>query len=225
MEMLLEGQLTFLGAFTKTFVDQLLVDSGYSRETCDWLLSVLRPIKSVAGILIYAPIRQIGYARLYTCMFFANFLLSAFVFTVASPDSGTWIIVFLVVYSVLTGAVQSSGFHLAMSDMVTEMKLDHAKQGRFDVSFAAMFMGVNALFCKPMESFLPIIAGNVLQDEGDSKHDLFRLLVLPPLCFSVFQLFAWSYFDLTPKRMKTIRRELESLVDQRDASLLATAEP
>jgi hypothetical protein len=212
MEMLLEAQMTFMSSFTKTFVDRLLFDSGYSRASCVWLLSTLRPIKAIAGILIYVPIRKFGYTKIYSTLFVFNFLLSATLLTVADSSSTRWILTFLVLYSVITGAVQSSGFHLAMSDMVTEMKRNHAKERRFEEpSLAGLFMGANALFCKPMESLLPIVAGTVLQNKGDSQQNLFYLLVIPVLLFSVAQFLFWSRYELTPDRMKGFRHELDSL--------------
>ena len=63
MEMLLECQHNFVSSFLKTFVDRLVVDSGVSREACDWLLSLLHPMKQIAGIMCYVPIRRLGYRK------------------------------------------------------------------------------------------------------------------------------------------------------------------
>ena len=149
----------------------------------------------------------------------------------------------------------SSGFHLALSDMVLEMKRNHIilQHRYFEPSLAGMFMGANALLCKPMESFLPVIAASVLgrhfggADHGsgmttneilastrDDDHIvaaadasaggiagfgdgagsdelrqiLFRLLILPPLFFSVVQYYSWSRYTLTPNQVHRMREEL-----------------
>lgn len=121
--------------------------------------------------------------------------------------------VYLVVYPCLSGAVLSSGFHLAMSDMVMEMKRKRALDGRSDEpSLAGLFMGMNALLCKPMESLLPMVAANVLEQHGNSRESLFNLLVIPPLVFSTLQLLSWSSFDLTPTRTAKMRDELDKML-------------
>merc|ERR1711935_1190785 len=121
----------------------------------------------------------------------------------ADHESTDLIVLFLAVYPAITGAVQSAGFILVMSDMVLEMKRVHASEQRFDQpSLAGLFMGVNALFCKPADYILPVIAASSLGDSEisleESEHGsqqirqvLFRLLVWPPLIFSILQSFAW----------------------------------
>ena len=129
----------------------------------------------------------------------------------------------------MTGAVQSAGFHLAMSDMVLEMKRKHAVEGRFDEpSLAGLFMGANALLCKPMESVLPIVAAYFLgktdfstnEQSADAQWVLFYLLVVPPLLFSCLQLLSWRKYTLHPERMDSMREELEELTatDSREAA-------
>jgi Na+/melibiose symporter-like transporter len=197
MEMLLEAQNTFCITFLKTFVDQLILKDddqeaeadgsdggGLSRGTCDWLLSMIGPMTQIVAIGTYIPIRKLGYPRVYSILFGVNIVLSLLLLTLANESSTYLIIAFLCVYPVLTGAVLSAGFHLAMSDMVMEMKRKHAMEGRYDEpSLAGLFMGANALVCKPMESILPILTATVLNrgDESNQKQNLFYLLVLPPL--------------------------------------------
>eukprot|EP00977_Amphora_coffeiformis_P013582 scaffold3591_cov159-Amphora_coffeaeformis.AAC.5 len=126
------------------------------------------------------------------------------------PSSSYGIFAFLMVYFVSTRAVQSAGFHLALADMVLEMKRKHAKQGRSDEpSMAGLFMGANALLCKPGEAILPMVAANVMELYGSSRQSLFYLLVVPPMACSVLQVIAWTSFDLTPHRVATLRRELQ----------------
>jgi Na+/melibiose symporter-like transporter len=229
MEMLLECQHNFVSSFLKTFVDRLVVDAGVSRQACDWLLSLLHPMKHIAGIMIYVPIRRMGYRRIYTYMFWANLILSATCLAIASPQSPYLIIAFLLIHTIMTGAVQSAGFHLAMSDMVLEMKRNHAVEGRLDEpSLAGLFMGANALLCKPMESVLPIVAAYFLGNTDFSTNEqsetaktvLFYLLVVPPLVFSCLQLMSWRKYNLHTQRMDSMREELEELtaMDSREAA-------
>ncbi|CAB9519502.1 Transmembrane protein 180 [Seminavis robusta] len=237
MEMLLEGQIGFIRSFLKTFVDQLVLTStnngrqgGLSRETCDWFLSSQPALITITSLLLYIPIRRFGYAKLYSLVFLCNFLLSLglilFVggghgWTLDYVDTSTTtpIVIFLTLYPVLTSAIAGCGFALAMADMILEMKVTKARQGRWDEpSLAGLFMGVNALFCKPVESVLPVttatLLGNtthVLQQGAAVQTVLFRLLVLPPLVCSVLQFWAWSHYDLHPAKTKVLRKEWESI--------------
>lgn len=221
MEMLLECQHNFVSSFLKTFVDRLLFDAGVNRDSCDWLLAVLPPLKQVAGIIFYVPIRRFGYKKVYTCVFVANFILSLLCLLFASPFRPYLILTYLAVHKIITGAVLSAGFHLAMSDMVLDMKRKHAQEDRLDEpSLAGLFMGANALLCKPMESFLPIVAAFFLKDVADfSSHKLpedarwtlFYLLVVPPLAFSCLQLLSWSQYTLHPERTEQMRGELQRI--------------
>jgi len=145
----------------------------------------------------------------------------------ATQESTDLIIFFLAVYPTITGAVQSAGFHLVMSDMVLEMKRVHASEQRFDQpSLAGLFMGVNALFCKPADYILPVIAASSLGDSEisleESEHGsdhvreiLFRLLIWPPLIFSILQWMAWKSYTLTPAKTRQIRDELIRTVGDR----------
>ena len=220
MEMLLECQRNFAMSFLKTFVDRLVMGPDVTRDTCDWFLSLIRPLTQIGAILCYIPIQRFGYHRIYMIMFLTNLLLSVLVVAVGSPSSPWIVIVFLLLYTVGTGAVLSAGFHLAMSDMVLEMKHKHATQNRFDEpSVAGLFMGANALLCKPMESFLPIVAAVVLdethfQDESKSEKAqwvLFYLMVGPPIAFSGLQMLSWSQYNLSPSRTSMMRDELKRL--------------
>ena len=54
-----------------------------------------------------------------------------------------------------------------------------------------------------------MVAANVMEIYGASRQSLFYVLVLPPLAFSVLQMIAWTSFDLTPRRVAIMRRELQ----------------
>jgi hypothetical protein len=219
MEIFLESQIAFSNAFLKTFVDQLVHNAGVSRENCDWLLSIIRPLSLVCTILCYIPIRRIGYKRIYPFLFAANFLISMGMWLSASHTSTNAIILFLIIYPSITGAVATAGFHLAMSDMVLEMKKMHAVEGRLDeASLAGLFLGVNALFCQPFESILPAVAANMLDtldltSEGneDVQRILFKLLIIPPLLFSCVEWISWRRFTLTPGATNQMREMLKNI--------------
>lgn len=219
MELFLESQISFSNAFLKTFVDQLVHNSGVSREICDWLLSIIRPLGFICTILCYIPIRRLGYKRIYPALFLTNITLSICMWLKASHTSTGVIIFFLILYPAITGAVATAGFHLVMSDMVLEMKKMHAFEGRHDeASLAALFFGVNALFCKPAESILPVVAANMLDtldltSEGNEEIQrvLFKLLIIPPLVFSFLEWISWRRFTLTPAATNQMREDLRKI--------------
>lgn len=218
MEMLLEAQVTFSSFFLKTFVDGLVVvEGGFSRDTCDWFLAMVRPMIQVATIFAYIPIRQFGYPRLYTALFIANIAMAILMLLFSTPQSPLSILLFLTSYSVITGAVHHSGYHLAMADMVLEMKRMHATEGRLvEPSLAGLFMGTNALFCKPAQSALPVIAATVMEHSSSNDRSLFYLLVLPPLFCSIIQIITWRRFSLTPSITASMRSELISLEQKQE---------
>eukprot|EP00568_Trieres_chinensis_P014250 CAMPEP_0183316406 /NCGR_PEP_ID=MMETSP0160_2-20130417/54854_1 /TAXON_ID=2839 ORGANISM="Odontella Sinensis, Strain Grunow 1884" /NCGR_SAMPLE_ID=MMETSP0160_2 /ASSEMBLY_ACC=CAM_ASM_000250 /LENGTH=215 /DNA_ID=CAMNT_0025482199 /DNA_START=359 /DNA_END=1006 /DNA_ORIENTATION=+ len=200
------------------------------------ILSSIPPLCQVAGICLYVPIHNHGYRKIYMYAYQSKFMLSLLMLTFGSPESTFFIASFLTFDMVLTGAVQSAGFHLAMGDMVAEMKLDQMKEGRLDEpSLAGLFIGANALMCKPMGSFLPLLAAWSLAKVGftneggavsfllkkdhhvidGNEHNvqraIFYLLVLPPLTFSFIQGLVWRMFDLDGKRAEEVRSEVRAL--------------
>jgi hypothetical protein len=215
MEMGLEAQITFVSYFFKTFVDLLLLEAGFSEYSCHLLVSLSNPMKQVAAVFAYMPIQKYGYHRVYSAVFCCNIFLSATMLLVMATKStfiSYWSLAYLSVYPVITFAIQSAGFHLAQADMVLEMKQKHMSEARLDEpSLAGLFMGANALFCKPVESVLPIIAAQVLHRYGSSKEVLLYLLVIPPLVLSIVQLLAWRSYDLIPARTSAMRSELHKL--------------
>lgn len=103
--------------------------------------------------------------------------------------------------------------------MVLEMKRTHALDGRFDEpSLAGLFMGVNALFCKPAESILPVVAAHMLEnyslateDDENVQKVLFKLLVIPTLVFSIVEFLSWRRYTLTPTKTSQMRDNLRML--------------
>jgi hypothetical protein len=220
MEVLLESQNSFNMNFRKTFVDQLLIQSGnMSKETCDWWLSFSRPATTILSLSLFLPIRRYGYQLVYHGLFLFNFLISG-VMLIYGPSDIEYrvdlVAAFVFVYPVVTSAVLSAGFALAMADMVLDMKVGLHRQRRINVpSMAALFMGANALFCKPAESVLPIIAARSLSSASD-RYDhsaLFNVLVWPPFVFSIVQWLCFRNYSLTKCRVVELQNELKSLSD------------
>lgn len=75
---------------------------------------------------------------------------------------------------------------------------------------------------KPVESILPMLAATVMESGGASRHNLFTLLVYPPMAFSVIQIMAWSFFDLTPRKTAAMRHELQ---EHQNSNLIDMLEP
>ena len=227
MELLLESQTTFCTSFLKTFVDRLILGETITRDVCDIVLSLLRPLTQMVGILCYIPIRRVGYPRVYMWLFASNLVLSLICLLFGCPSNSYLTLAFLILYNVGTGAVMSAGFHLAMSDMVLEMKYKHAVDQRYDEpSLAGMFMGANALLCKPVQSLLPVVAAIFLDDtefQAEKKSEsaqwvLFYMLVMPPLFFSGLQILSWSHYTLLPGKADKLRDELRRLQDELESS-------
>ncbi|ETV73124.1 hypothetical protein H257_11946 [Aphanomyces astaci] len=83
-----------------------------------------------------------------------------------------------------------------------------------------MLMGLNAVFCKPMDSVLPILAAHWLhvstsglkeEDNENMKKAMFQLLVAPPVVLCIVQMWSWSKYTLTPDAMAAIEAQLAQL--------------
>ena len=85
-------------------------------------------------------------------------------------------------------------------------------------------MGANAVFCKPMDAVLPILAAQAMSgDEQSVQNNLFYVLILPPLVYSCLQLVSWKRYTLVPDRVKTMRRELKALLQMRSSTTASSA--
>jgi hypothetical protein len=173
-EMLLESQSNFNNYFCKTFMDRLVAGNGIDKATCDWLISMMRPVGALVSLAMFYTMRKIGYPKVYKILFLTNMICSAAMLLVADSTSVNLIVAFLIVYPTLTGSVLSAGFGLGIADMVMDMKYQHSSSGRLDeLSLACMFMAANALFCKPIDSVLPIIAAQLMKYETNVQSKLF----------------------------------------------------
>lgn len=254
MELLLEAQTTFMKSFMKTFVDHLLLQhegqsGGFSRSTCDWFLSSRHVLVAITSLgLLYGPIKRYGYATVYSWVFRINLVVSGglILWLWSMGNDGSILVLndrqhrqpvvtgiiffFLLFYPTILGAVGSASFPLAMADQVLEMKQLHASQGRMgEPSLAGLFMGVNALFCKPAESVLPILTATMLGQATDFRSDsssalasssntndtttdtvLLRILLIPSFVCAILQLWAWSHYDLHPPKTARLRKEWEA---------------
>lgn len=231
MEALLEAQLTFASSFNKFFFDELIVGTGLSTTLADWLLASIGPTSQVLGIVLFMPIRNTGYHHIYTKLFQAKIALSLALVASGSASSTKLITIFLFVGQVATTAVKESGFQLAMSDMVAEMKLQQAKAGRLnEPSLAGLLIGANAVCCKPIGALIPVVAAWRLARVGFSTGThktffkvykeaedenvrlvLYRLLFIPPLVLSIIQLLVWRRYKLGGERAEEVRLELRRL--------------
>ena len=184
------------------------------KETCNWIISMMRPVTAILSLGAFIPIRNYGYVKVLRIVFVATAAISCLTLCVANETSTHWILAYLVVVPVMSAAVHSAVFHLAMADMVMEMKHRHASDGRHDESsLAGLFMGANALFCKPMDAVLPIVAAQAMSDEINCQRNLFYVLIVPPLIYSGLQLASWKMYNLEPNRAKTMRLELKTMLD------------
>ena len=209
LEMLFELQSHFVQTFSKTSVDQLLVDIPH--EISDWFVLLVRPMNQFMIIAIFVPIKKYGYPRVYTIALASLWVLSSATLLLATPFSTSWILCFLVIYSVGLEAIRVAAFYLVMSDLVLELKQPHAQQGRLNgPSLAGLLLGATTLFCKPMQSILPICAATLLDRYPQHPREvLYYLLVVPPFICSVLQLWVWWDYDLHPKRTHELRVELQ----------------
>ena len=229
MEALLEAEVTFSENFGKVFFDRLLVD--LSEETADNILAAISPASQVLSIMLFMPIRRIGYRQIFVYLFQGKIIVSAIVLLAFDSSSTTILTMFLVVNQIATAAVQTSCFYLCMADLTMFLKYKQAKQGHMDDSFAGLIFGINAVFCKPVIGLIPIVAAWSLArvgfntgtherffkiykdtpDEVEVRQVLFHLLVIPPLVLSSIQLLIWRYYSLASARAEEVRLELKRL--------------
>jgi len=228
MEALLEAEVAFSENFGKVFFDRLLVD--LSEETADNILAAISPASQVLSIMLFMPIRRIGYRQIYVYLFQGKVVVSTIVLALGSSSTSI-LTIFLVINQIATAAVQTSCFYLCMADLTIFLKYKQAKQGHMDDSFAGLIFGINAIFCKPVIALIPIVAAWSLArvgfstgthtrffkiykdtpDEVEVRDVLFRLLVIPPLVLSSFSLLIWRYYSLASARAEEVRLELKRL--------------
>ena len=231
MEAILEAEIDFFAGFGKIFFDRLLVD--LSEETADNILAAIAPGSHVLSVLLFMPIRRVGYRKIYSYLFQGKIFLSVIVLGLFGfgSSSTTVLTMFLVVNQIATAAVQTSCFYLVMADLTMFLKYKQAKQGHMDDSFAGLIFGINAIFCKIALMALSIVAAWSLarvgfstgthtrffkihknnSDEVEVRQVLYRLLVIPPLLMSSVQLLIWRFYNLASARAEEVRLELKRL--------------
>ena len=231
MEAILEAEIDFFAGFGKIFFDRLLVD--LSEETADNILAAIAPGSHVLSVLLFMPIRRVGYRKIYSYLFQGKIFLSVIVLGLFGfgSSSTTVLTMFLVVNQIATAAVQTSCFYLVMADLTMFLKYKQAKQGHMDDSFAGLIFGINAIFCKIALMPLSIVAAWSLarvgfstgthtrffkihknnSDEVEVRQVLYRLLVIPPLLMSSVQLLIWRFYNLASARAEEVRLELKRL--------------
>lgn len=216
MEMLLEAQVLFQTAFLPTFLQRLIEQDERGSGT-EWLEPATKPVRQLVGILFYLPLRRFGYIRIYTFLFLANLTASLLVMNFGDYTSTKLIYPLLFAFPIISGAVLNCGFQFVMADMALEIKHKRATRGNVEPSVAALLLGLNALFCKPMKHVFVIAAKTVLHRSG-SRVNAFLLLISIPMVCSLLQLFFWSGYGLTPRRVLSMREELQRAFERLESS-------
>ena len=136
MEAILEAEIDFFAGFGKIFFDRLLVD--LSEETADNILAAIAPGSQVLSILLFMPIRRVGYRQVYRYLFQGKIFLSVVVLGLFGfgSSSTTILTMFLVVNQIATAAVQTSCFYLVMADLTIFLKY---KQGKRELKWPRAF--------------------------------------------------------------------------------------
>jgi len=213
MEMLLEAQVFFQTAFLPTLMLRL---AGVSYVHTEAAVAVIKPLRQLGSILTYIPMRRFGYARVYTFLFYFNLLLSILAFFFGDPSSKARVYIVLFAFPIVSGAVLSSGFQFAMADLSLEVKYAHttSRTGTStEPSVAALLLGINTIFCKPVKYLFSVMAQNILHNESGSPTDAFHLLIATPMICSCLQLIFWRKYGLTPERVSSMRDELQRALD------------
>jgi len=216
MEILLEAQVLFQTAFLPTFLQRLIEQDERGSGT-EWLEPATKPMRQLVGILIYLPLRRFGYVRIYTFLFLANLIASLLVINFGDYTSKKLIYPLLFAFPIISGAVLNCGFQFAMADMALEIKHTQAARGNVELSVAALLLGFNALFCKPMKHIFVVAAKVVLHRSG-SRVNAFFLLVSVPMVCSLLQLYFWNGYRLTPKRVLSMREDLQRAFERLESS-------
>ena len=213
MEMLLEAQVFFQTAFLPTLMLRL---RGVSYVQTEVVVAVIKPLRQLGSILTYIPMRRFGYARVYTFLFYSNLLLSILAFFFGNSSSKAHVYIVLYAFPIVSGAVLSSGFQFAMADLSLEVKYAHttSRTGTStEPSVAALLLGINTVFCKPVKYLFSVMAQNILHNGSGSPNDAFYLLIATPMICSCLQLLFWRRYGLTPERVSSMRDELQRALD------------
>ncbi|CAK4094564.1 unnamed protein product [Aphanomyces euteiches] len=188
-----------------------------------WLVSVLPLAKQAAKFAAFSAFDRVGVYQVYRWSFLVKMSAAVFVLACCRGDyaaAPAWLIVAFLALNCIATELPTGGFTVAMSHMNKELTLQRYRAHRFnDPSAAGMFMGLNAVFCKPMDSFLPIVAAKWLDNAGFHTDEmsysvqiaLFHLLVVPPLVMGAFQYWSWSRYTLNQTTLKRIQAEIDEL--------------
>ncbi|KAH9119475.1 hypothetical protein LEN26_011634 [Aphanomyces euteiches] len=216
MEMCLETQTNFNRSYVRLFVTHFA-------PSATWLVSVLPLAKQAAKFAAFSAFDRVGVYQVYRWSFLVKMSAAVFVLACCRGDyaaAPAWLIVAFLALNCIATELPTGGFTVAMSHMNKELTLQRYRAHRFnDPSAAGMFMGLNAVFCKPMDSFLPIVAAKWLDNAGFHTDEmsysvqtaLFHLLVVPPLVMGAFQYWSWSRYTLNQTTLKRIQAEIDEL--------------
>ncbi|EQC41558.1 hypothetical protein, variant [Saprolegnia diclina VS20] len=217
MEMCLETQCNFNKHYLRIFLVHFAAGL-WSPATIASVIASLPLLKQLVKLLVFSVMDRIGVYRLYHDSFVTK--LVAVVGTLYAvhtfPHPSVVLVAFLLLNMVVT-ELPTGGFPIAMSNMHKELSLRRQETGRGVVaSSSAMFMGLNAVFCKPMDSLLPILAAMQLDAAGFQANEnspavsvaMTRLLVYPPLILSLLQLWSWRRYTLDATHVASIEQAL-----------------
>ncbi|KDO34691.1 hypothetical protein SPRG_00755 [Saprolegnia parasitica CBS 223.65] len=219
MEMCLETQSNFNRHYLRIFLVHFAAGL-WSPTTIASVIAGLPLLKQLIKLVVFSVMDRIGVYRLYHDSFVTK--LVAAVWTLSAvhtlPHPSAFLVAFLLLNMVVT-ELPTGGFPIAMSNMHKELSLRRQQTGRGVVaSSSAMFMGLNAVFCKPMDSLLPILAAMQLDAAGFQANKttpavsvaMTRLLVYPPLILSLLQLWSWRRYTLDATHVASIEQALST---------------
>ncbi|OQS02038.1 hypothetical protein THRCLA_05558 [Thraustotheca clavata] len=228
MEMCLETQCNFNRHYLRIFLVHFSAGM-WSLTTLASIISGLPLAMQIIRFGMYSVMDHIGVYHLYQYSFFAKLVASSMTacYVYGTSTSTGPILVFFFIFNMIVTELPTGGFPIAMGNMHKELSLRRLQTGRGIItSSSGMFMGLNAVFCKPMDSLLPILAATQLdaahfqQNKNSSmvQSAMLHLLLLPPFLFSIVQLYSWYHYTLDTEKLATIENALQDT--QQDPSAL-----
>ncbi|OQR82998.1 hypothetical protein ACHHYP_15208 [Achlya hypogyna] len=226
MEMCLETQSNFNRHYLRVFLGHF-AGGLWSPATLTTVISGLPLLKQLVKLGVYSVMDRVGVYRLYQSSFIAKFVAASLTFIVVQSVSTTpyMLLVTFLIFNAIATELPTGGFPIAMSNMHKELSLHRLHTGRGLVpSSSAMFMGLNAVFCKPMDSLLPILAATQLDAAGYQTDKssprvadtMVHLLLFPPLLLSGIQLWSWRRYTLNADKLATIEVALHRGTDEKN---------
>lgn len=223
MEMFLETQNNFNYNYLRIFLFHFAAGK-ISKESILLIVTFLPPFSNLFKLILYSFVQKLGIYAIYKNFLITKIVLSAAITFFIGNSNWIFILIFIIINFILN-SVPSIGFNIVISNLNEELQFTQiVNQGFVNPSVAGMFMGVNAVFCKPMDSLLPILAANMLKSAGistdvaagkqneveissENNSDVFfQLLVFPPLILGIIQLLSWNMYSLRGKYLEKVQK-------------------